>query len=637
MAKKKRGTAKGEKAARLETRSPSAGRLPSSSPSSRSPVRFAPWERVGLPALGALALVAGWVAALGGFSDGTLSVLWIFELDTLRPWLVFYDMFLSDYPVTGWRHAVSPYYFPDLAMAGAAYAVTPDFRAGTFLCALLMPAFAAGGWILVCDRLFGKSPVRRAAVLLLHAAPLLILAWRGPDLFVIQTMLTSRYGVWAFLPWLLWLLMRTLDAGDNGGDKRGAKTTPLHPKKLAAAGGLLFGLVWALASDLTFLPWLVAPAGFALLCLVFLKRMRVGEFALFVVVLALASPLGRALHRGFGFAENRNTDWRTSFNPERSLQGLSDLGGAVVYAASRNPVEALVWIVFVVFAVWHGFAALRPSRALARWLDAPRLRSHLFVALFVPLSAAGALGAVALTGNAVPREWWDGAGLNTALRYVLPALYFPLFAGWALLPWRAGLFRVRPAVVVCALSVAAVLIAAPKAAAVRGDALDPFNTAFHQCFNDAAKRLGWRGGIGSVGFTHPLTADPGNDVEKMTPAGILRRGAGQSRFYLDWTVFNRHHFNGEFEFVVVNGFGGRALGAFPRAGVRGCELSDLGSCEPPQPAALILDEGSVRAAFGDPAEVVDCEGMGLYHYDPPIALDFSGTENPDFAQVGRGW
>ena len=215
----------------------------------------------------------------------------------------------------------------------------------------------------------------------------------------------------------------------------------------------------------------------------------------------------------------------------------------------------------------------------------------------VPLSAAGALGAVVATGNAVPREWYE-VNLNTALRYVLPALYFPLFAGWALLPWRAGLFRVRPAVVVCALSVAAVLIAAPKAAAVRGDALDPFNTAFHQCFNDAAKRLGWRGGIGSVGFTHPLTADPGNDVEKMTPAGILRRGAGQSRFYLDWTVFNRHHFNGEFEFVVVNGFGGRALGAFPRAGVRGCELSDLGSCEPPQPAALILDEGSVRAAFG---------------------------------------
>ena len=302
MAKKKRGTAKGEKAARLETRSPSAGRLPSSSPSSRSSVRFASWERVGLPALGALALVAGWVAALGGFSDGTLSIAWLFDFDTLRPWLVFRDSFLTDaYPASGWRHGVAPFYFPDYAILWTLFATGWDVRALMWLYALLQPAFAAAGWILVCDRLFGKSPVRRAAVLLLQALALIVAAWRGGDLFLVQLMFAARFGSWALLPWLLWLLLCALDAGESGNDKRGAKTNPLHPKKLAAAGGLLFGMVLALASDLSFLPWLVAPAGFALLCMVFLKRMRAGEFLLFAAVFVFVRPAGAGFAPRFRF------------------------------------------------------------------------------------------------------------------------------------------------------------------------------------------------------------------------------------------------------------------------------------------------------------------------------------------------
>ena len=582
-----------------------------------------------LPGLGVLALVAAWLAALGGFSDGTLRLWHLFELDSLRPWLMFHDAFLSeDYPVRGWRHGVAPFYFPDFAVLWGLFAAGLGLREGMLLYALLQPALAAGGWILVCDRLFGKSPARRAAVLLLQALALLAAAWRGEDLFLVQTMFGARYGSWALLPWLLWLLLRTLDAG-------GAKAGPFHPQKLAAGGALLAGLVLAVASDLTFLPWLLAPAGLALLFMVGLKKARGNDFFLFAAVFVLCVPLGRGLHRSFGFAENRNTEAFTSFNPERSWTALADLGGAFAYGAGRNPAEALAWILFAVAAAWLGLSVFRPSRPLAKFFIPPKTRAGIFVALFVPLSAAAALGAVVATGNAVPRQWFE-FNLNTALRYVLPALYFPLFAGWALLPWRPGLFRVRPAPAACACFAAVVLLSAPKALAIRAAALEPFNTPFHQCFNAAAGRLGWRGGIASSGMTHPLTADAGNRVESMTPVGILRGETGRSRFYLDWTVYNRHHFSGDFQFVVANGFNGRVFDRLPHAAEeRGCPPSGAEECEIVSSPALILDDAAIRGAFGEPDEIVDCAGVGLYHYDPPIRLDFSATDNPDFAQVGR--
>ena len=586
-----------------------------------------------LPLLGAASLVAAWLAALGGFSDGTLNLFNIAELDTVRPWLVFRDAFLAEgYPFQGWRHGVAPFYFPDYAILWPLYAVGLDFQGGMILYALLQPAAAAVGWILVCDRVFGKSPIRRALILLSQALAMLIAAWRGGDLFLVQFMFGARFGSWALLPWLLWLLLRTMDAGDNRG-----KTGPIQPQKLAAAGALLAGLVLAIASDLTFLPWLVAPAALALLCMVALKKMRGDEFFLFAAVFVLCVPLGRTLHRSFGFSENRNTEAFTSFNLERASTALSDLAGAFAFGASRNPLEALAWIAFAIGATWLGLSVFRPSRALARFFILPKSRSGIFFALFVPLSAGAALGAVVATGNAVPRVWYE-TGLNTALRYVLPALYFPLFAGWALLPWRPweSVSRVRPAPAVCALCAAAVLLASPKAVAIRASGLDPFNTPFHQCFNEAANRLGWRGGIANAGMTHPLTVDPGNDVEKMTPVGVLWQGAGQSRFYLDWTVFNRHHFEGDFQFVVANHFNGQIFDFFPHEGKRrGCPESGEGECKTRQPPALWLGDAVIRGAFGDPAEIVECEGIGLYHYDPPIRLDFSGAENPDFAQVGR--
>ena len=117
------------------------------------------------------------------------------------------------------------------------------------------------------------------------------------------------------------------------------------------------------------------------------------------------------------------------------------------------------------------------------------------------------------------------------------------------------------------------------------------------------------------------------------PVGVLRRGAGESFLYLDWQVTNHHWFDDDFQFVVLNTFNGRAFGLPPRTNEKGCPADNPSPCVPEGHSALFLDEAAAKGAFGEPAEVVECAGIGFYHYDPP--LRFSLPDNPDFAQVGR--
>ena len=590
-------------------------------------------ERILLPALGALALVCAWLSVLGAFSDGTLHIQDIFDYDTVRPWLFFRDLFLVEgYPLSGWRHSVAPFYFPDMALFFALFGLGLGVREGIWLFALLMPALAAVGWIVACERLFGKSPARRAAVLLLHALGLLFLGWGGEELFLLQAISLYHYGVWALTPWLLWLLLRVMDADQK------AKGAAVSPRNLAASGALLLALSAAMASDSLVLPHFIAPAVLAMLGLVFLKQMRGGELLPVCGVLVLSAPLGRALHASFGFYEARNTELFTALRPGNLFSAPGNLLDLAAYMMIHHPLEFLVWTLFAAALAWRLLAVFRPARARAPMFEAPRERRHLFVAMFVPASIAGALAAYYATGKNFP----DMAATPESgkhLRYVLPALFFPLFAGWALLPWKKEFFRLRPGVLIPALALGIVLLSAPKALSIRAQGLDPFDPPFQRCFAQAAARLNWRGGISTFNNKDISAWTGAQGVEKILPVGVIRRGAGQSFLYLDWIATNRHYFDGAFDFVIVNGYGGRAFMELPRgdANDKGlqCPMSEFNTCVHPGVRPLILDDQSIRAVFGDPAEIVECEGVGLYHYDPPIQLDFSNLENPDGAPVGR--
>ena len=576
-----------------------------------------------LPALGILTLILAWLAALGGFADGTTDLRAIFHVDSVYPWVQFRAFFGGADESVRVSTGPAPYFVPDLLMIYSMAALGVGYSAALWLFPLLQAGLSAAGWILMCDFLFGKSPARRAAVLVLHALPFLVVAWRGMDIFFIHMQSVSHYGAWAALPWLLWLSLRVLEPGGKGRD------APFPVGLSAWLAALLSVMV---ASDLFVGAWFVAPIGAVVVLLAWTGRMAWGRAARFVGLLAAASVvgvIGKALTprlgmEGFAFPSSQGAGSALTFLARHSGN-----------AAARNPAEAAVWLAFSALAFWRGMAVLRPAlrRNMPSALAVADGLRHSIAALFVP---AVTLAAVTLTiaaglgsdffGYLDPRAP-SYRTVVTELRYFLPALFFPLFVGWALLPG----WRFRPAAL-CALAACAAL-AAPKAARVDFAALDPFGTPFYQCFTENAQRLNWRAGIGAAGFATILTEAPGAEMERMMAVGTFRRpNPGESFIVVD-NNFNLH-LSGEYQFVAVNARNGRFFDSPPLAGQTGCAMDAPEACWHSM-NNYVLDDASARAAFGEPQEDIDCAGIGLLHYDPPLKFDFSHLDHPYLAPVAR--
>ena len=457
-----------------------------------------------LPALGVLTLILAWLAALGGFSDGTADFRTLFHIDSAYPRLQFHAFFGGADESAWVSTGPAPYFVPDMLMTYGLAALGVSYAASLYLISLLQAALSAAGWILVCDFLFGKSPSRRAAVLALHSLPFLIVGWRGADIFHILLQAVYHYGAWAAVPWLLWLSLRVLEPGEKRRD------APL-PAGLSA---WLFALLSVMvASDLFVGVWFVAPMGAVVVLLAWSGRMARGRAARFVGLLAAASAVGivafKVIAPTLGLEPLKGSP--LEFNAEKFLRALTLTARHFWHGAIRNPAEAAVWLAFSALAFWRGMSVLRPSlrRNLPPPLAVANGLRHSVAALFVPgvmlstialATAAGlALDSFAYLNPETPLYSTVGG----ELRYFLPMLFFPLFVGWALLPG----WRFRPAAL-CALAACAAL-AAPKAARIDLAALNPYGTPFYQCFAKNAQRLNWRSGIGALGFSTIFTQTPG--------------------------------------------------------------------------------------------------------------------------------
>ena len=625
-----------------------AGKAPVSQPSPASPSRSSPppSSGTGLVALGALALVASWLAALGALAAGDLELRDVFEFDTLRPWLMYADMTGGQFPVTGWRQGVTYFWFPDVAVLLPLFAAGLDFRAAMLLFPLIQVALCAAGWILVCDFLFGKSPARRAAVLLLHALTFLVLAWRGADIFYFQMNVVYHYGTWATVPWLLWLSLRVLRERPRRENKPDA----------VAAAALVILLALSTASDLLIVIWFIVPAGAAAAVMAARGKLPAREAAWFLGMLAAGYVAGKFLADLQPFPPNRNTEAFTSFNPARTAAALGNMLDNFILVARRNTLETLLWLAFAGAGAWRGLTVMfgggrRGGRSpLESALGVPEGRGHCLVALFIPAAALAPLLAVAATGNIIePLESFWRLGLN---RYFAPFYFIALFVGWALLPWGGaggigeklrGLTgsRLTPSAAgVWAGAALVVLFSAPRAAETDADNLDPFNTPFQQCFAENAKRLNWKGGIATAPFALHLRANPEAEIERMLLAvnfAPFARKAGDSALLVDWLQINRHWFGGNFQFVALNDFNGRVHRDPPGAGHSGCAHAERRACASPAEEGFFLSAETVRKALGEPKEVVECDGVGFFHYDPPLNFNLGDVDNPDLKVVGRRW
>ena len=157
--------------------------------------------------------------------------------------------------------------------------------------------------------------------------------------------------------------------------------------------------------------------------------------------------------------------------------------------------------------------------------------------------------------------------------------------------------------------------------------LDFTQSPFQQCFAENAQRLGWEAGIAVPFFCHQLEANENAGIERMLPVAVVRQDPGQSFMHLDYTVFNRHKFFGEFQFVVVNEYKGQLFTVPPfafddaRSGAKGVNW--------------IINDKMVRNIFGAPTEIINCKGVGLYHYEKPIQIVIPPGVNPDFTIIGQ--
>ena len=579
----------------------------------------------GLPALGALALVLSWLALLGGFSDGTVDVRSILHPDSLAPRVMFRELFqLREADVLA-TFSTAPHHFPDALMQWTMAALGASATFALLLTPLLHSALSAAGWVLTCDALFGKSPARRCVVLLLHALPLLTVAWRGADLFWSHLNPYSHYGVWVAMPWLLWLSVRVLEGGARtSGKERNA------PPPVGFAVGLVLLLGAVFASDLLLLPWFVGPAGGTAFVLAWLGRLERRRALWFLGLLAAGCAVGRLIYQILPPMLGAFQMPLPSGDDEGSLtQSAGTLAAHMGNALARNPMEGLAWLAFVAVAVWRAAALLNPSlrkKRRPRWMfrKVSDIRWRRFTCSrrlrggwAASSSGSSRDGPYYLVSNPDPY-----LSMAFAIRYYMPAWFIPLFVGWALLPGpRAAL---AAALAACALAGA---LAAPKVARMDSAALNLFNSPFYQCFAESAERLDWRAGISTASF-RAVTEVPGVE-NRVLPVGVFRRpGAGQSFMVVD-IFFNLKPVN-EYQFVVANSREGRAFYYPPVAGETGCAVNEAGACWfLPEGANRILSPADARAAFGEPKEEINCAGVGLLHYDPPLRFDFTGKTEPN--------
>ena len=558
-----------------------------------------------LPALGALALMAGWLAFLGALSGGHLNWNAMLETDTLRPYLLFRDL-TNGLPLSGWPQPGAWMWFPDYAILWTLFALGAEAVAGALLFPIVLAVFSSVGWILACEFLFGKSPLRRAFVLVLHALPLLIVAWRGLDVFFHQMVPVYRGGLWSTTPWMLWLALRALDAADARA-------------RIVSLAALALALAVLVAGDLIVIAWLSAPLLAAALGVAVVGKLSWRDALISVAALGAATIVGRYLNANTG-------DALTGRNFALAAEVARVMGLLVKKLAARNPLETIVWTAFAALAAARLWTALFPGERGRKtsdfWTVGPG-RRRLFVALYVP--AAMLLPVVATLTQTMFGERLDPGKFHTSsYRYFMPLFYFALFSGWALLPWRdlGGVFTRAPRRTLAAAVAAVLLLAAPRAADIRANGLNMFASPFHQCYAENARRLGWKGGIANWWAMSSLDANPDVGLERILHALVPRHRDKPTEMTFGF-LGHKERFSGEFQFVGVNLFRGRVFLTTPAAGEPGCPAERASECVWPGHYNEILDEAAVIAEFGEPAEIVDCHGYGFFHYDPPLRFDFS--------------
>ena len=193
------------------------------------------------------------------------------------------------------------------------------------------------------------------------------------DIFLIHAMPIFHYGTWVTVPWLLWLSVCILGENNNS-EKR--------PYRFAV--GLFILLAVVTASDLSILPWFIAPAIVAVLLLYVPGANKKGDAATqnFYWTLLVPAFYSVSFWGGWTLAATEMVAH------DRILSGFSlkyltyTIENVLVFMGKlgwRHPIAAIVWLAFMFFILSKMYFVLSHWRKSNFRLSLPKS----FIALFV--------------------------------------------------------------------------------------------------------------------------------------------------------------------------------------------------------------------------------------------------------------
>ena len=529
---------------------------------------------------GPAACLAGFVALLGGFSSGAVHPL--IGGDGFYPYLVMRDAF-SPAGVSGWRLGTALFVFPDYLVAGSLSLLVPP-PAASWAFVFLSGLAAGWGWSLVWRR-SGLGP--QACALAFSLSGLWwALAGSGVPALSLSGWAFSHGGLWSLLPWLL-------------------LASPLCGAGRPWVMGCL--LVLSGASNLLTFVWFAVPCALALTLAALARRLPWRSAVLWGALCLVATGVGRML---------------ASWAPVEGGLGIVAFASDLAFSGpAYGRLSGWVESQGVGGALWLACLALTLAGMAWALRDREASGARLALAFFLPLSAGSSLAAALLTGH-IPGDYpLEAPGLFP--RYFFPALLLPLYGAVAFL-CRVRRGRLAPALAACCMAFSLAL-GALSWGRVEASALLADRFPSQSCVREAARRLGWSGGIAPFGLLYPLMAERGSPLERLVVADSFDDGKGRLTLFSAWLASDRRWQGGEFQFVAITDVGGRVYrhdlwrSASDLCAYETHRAECLG-----ESASRFIDAPTARRVFGPPQEKVVCEGLEFWHYDPPIYVFVRG-------------
>lgn len=577
---------------------------------------------------GGVAFAVTFIASITLFNSDLSRTLFASDLSTgLR---TLEDIILQNFPNDG-QHANWLPYFPDILVYMLARLFQPaHFTSAAYF--FIIGLLQAIGWMLICQKL-GAGKMLIAAPLFLQALLFLLMGYSGSDMLLFPLLPFHHGGAWTAIPYLFLAVLN------------------FH---LLRARILFFVLILGVAaSDAIITAWFIAPC-IAVLAILWRYHGLSARFCLIVSALAIAAFISGNVVGKLVTSSIFYTEGITVFNPSLALipKHLKNMAHGI----AQYPHLAVVHLFFSLILLRIFWQVIRPMLATRHGKNSEiyeiNKRDNLtqdgdaaiFCTLFLPaMMAAAFCGQMLLTtldlgntdsGYTIPFH---------AFRYSIPFIYLPLFLGWALLPLLAKkmefsqlnitpmwfnktIMQILPNQQTekngqnkIALTAAAILVtaAAPLIAKLPEQTLSPFNTPYMNCVREYANELGWTGGIGKYHWWESAILADDIPITRQMPVefALLKK---QPVMGIMWDNYNRHQLSGEFQVVAVNLYQNGLFTHPPRSEADFC--TDNSKCKV---GTRDLSEKWAKAIFGEPAKIVTCEGVALWHYDPPLQFDFS--------------